>query len=235
MNLYHDIESIMPIRKTAPQSTLRADAMRRRVTEAAERLLRTGRTEFSMRDLAAEAGVSFATPFNQFGSKVAIMHALSAQRIAAMAASFDQAEPEGDAPDRVMVAVGIAAAVMLAEPKVNRSIIATLGAPGGEPAQVYAQSRALWARAVRDGDGLDLELVTLARSVLPDQLAVAFRGVLSFWTAGEVGDAELATRARAAAAALLLGFVDARRRDGMLALLSAAGRTGSAGDASLQV
>ena len=118
------------------------------------------------------------------------MHALSAQRIAAMAACFDRARPEGDAPDRVMVAVGIAAAVMLAEPQVNRSIIGTLGAPGGEPGQVYAQSRALWAQAVRDGDGLDPEHAPLARSVLPDQLVVAFRGVLSFWTAGELGDAE---------------------------------------------
>ncbi len=224
----------MPTSKTAPQaSALRADAMRRRVTEAAERLLRTGRAEFSMRDLAAEAGVSFATPFNQFGSKIAIMHALSAQRIAAMAACFDRARPEGDAPDRVMVAVGIAAAVMLAEPQVNRSIIGTLGAPGGEPGQVYAQSRALWAQAVRDGDGLDPEHAPLARSVLPDQLAVAFRGVLSFWTAGELGDAELAPRARAAAAAALLGFVDARRRGVLLAFLVAVGdRAGAAGPAS---
>ena len=46
--------------------------------DAAERLLRDGNAEFSMRDLAAEAGVSFATPFNQFGSKPAIMQALSA-------------------------------------------------------------------------------------------------------------------------------------------------------------
>ncbi|MCW6510378.1 TetR/AcrR family transcriptional regulator [Lichenifustis flavocetrariae] len=214
----------MAISKSASQPpTLRADAMRRRVIEAAERLLRKGSAEFSMRELAAEAGVSFATPFNQFGSKVAIMHALSAQRIAAMAERFDEAKPEGDAADRVLVAVEFAAAVMLAEPQVNRAIIGTLGAPGGEPGQVYARSRALWTQALGDGNGLNPELIDLARSVLPDQLAVAFRGVLSFWTAGEVSDAELAARTRTAAAASLLGFVDGKRRVAMLALLSEIG------------
>ena len=195
--------------------------MRRRVVEAAERLLRDGGAEFSMRELAAEAGVSFATPFNQFGSKTAIMQALSARRIAAMTERFATARPEGDAADRVLVAVGIAAAEMLAEPQVNRAVIGTLGAAGGEAGRAYLQSRALWGQALGTGDGCRRDLVDLARSVLPDQLAVSFRGVLSFWTAGEFSDAELAARARAAAAAALLGFVDADRRDAMLAVLRA--------------
>ena len=42
---------------------------RERVLAAAERLLADNRHEFSMRELAADAGVSFATPFNLFGSK----------------------------------------------------------------------------------------------------------------------------------------------------------------------
>lgn len=208
----------MPDSKTAvdpPPS--RAEAMRGRVTAAAERLLRKGGAEFSMRELAAEAGVSFATPFNQFGSKAAIMHALSAQRIAAMADRFARAAPGGDAADRVRVAVDIAADEMLAEPEVNRAVIGTLGAPGGAPGQAHAQSRALWARALGRCDGFRPELVDLARSALPDQLAVAFRGVLSFWTAGEIPDAGLAPRARAAAAAALLGFVEVARREAVLA------------------
>ena len=44
-----------------------------RVLDAAKRLLAGGSAAFSMRELAEEAGVSFATPFNQFGSKAAIM------------------------------------------------------------------------------------------------------------------------------------------------------------------
>lgn len=170
-----------------------------------------------MRELAAEARVSFATPFNHFGSKAAIMHALSAQRIDAMAGRFNSSEPGGDAADRVFIAVEMAAAVMLAEPAVNRAVIGTLGAATGEPGQVYLRSRALWAQALGDCSGLDPDLAELARSTLPDQLAVAFRGVLSFWTAGEIGDADLVRRARAAAASLLLGFLTPPRRASALA------------------
>jgi hypothetical protein len=47
-----------------------------------------GDAEFSMRDLAAEEGASFETPFNQFGSIGPIIHALSARRIDAMMAHF---------------------------------------------------------------------------------------------------------------------------------------------------
>jgi AcrR family transcriptional regulator len=210
----------MPISKPPiAQPTSRTDATRRRVLEAAERLLRVGKAEFSMRDLAAEAGVSFATPFNQFGSKGAIMHALSAERIDAMTRLFSQARPDGDAARRVLVAVDIAAAVMLEEPLVNRAVIGTLGAPSERPGRVFAQSRALWAEAIGEGEGFDPALADVARAVLPDQLAIAFRGVLSFWTAGEISDGELTPRARAAAAAPVLGFVEQQRRRDILGLL----------------
>ena len=75
----------------------RGEPVRQRVLDAAERLLRVGRASFSMRDLATEAGVSFVTPFNQFGGKAAIMHALSARRIDAMIARFE-ATPALPAP-----------------------------------------------------------------------------------------------------------------------------------------
>src|SRR5260221_8939921 len=73
------------------------------VLDAAERLLRKSETaDFSMRALAAEAGVGFATPFNHFGGKNAIMQALSARLIARMAARFRDESPAGDAIDRVL-------------------------------------------------------------------------------------------------------------------------------------
>jgi AcrR family transcriptional regulator len=203
---------------SAPSS--RADTTRRRILVAAERLLRDGSADFSMRDLAAEAGVSFATPFNQFGSKIAIMQAISTERITLMAERFAQARAKGDAVDRVLAAVDIASAVMLADPQVNRAVIGSLGAPSDNPGQVRAQSRALWASAIGDGDGFAVEAIDLGRTVLPDHLAVAFRGVLSFWTAGEILDADLAVRARANAAALLLGFVQDRQRSLLLSELN---------------
>jgi len=172
-----------------------------------------------MRDLAAEAGVSFATPFNHFGSKTRIMQALSAERIAAMTTRFDLAAPGGDAADRVLAAVEIAAGVMLASPAVNRAVIGSLGAPGAEVGQALALSRALWTRAIGSGDGFDPDLADIAAATLPDQLALAFRGVLSFWTAGEIADDALTHDAVKAAASLLLGFVPPDQRQKVLAIL----------------
>src|ERR1700760_4607004 len=85
---------------------------RNRVLDAAERLLMQGSAAFSMRELAEEAGMSFATPFNQFGSK-AIMLALSARRIDTMHHQLAEAALPHTALGRVLVAVDIAATVML--------------------------------------------------------------------------------------------------------------------------
>src|ERR1700742_989088 len=110
--------------KIEPSSPgVRGERLRQRVIEAAERLLRDGKAEFSMRDLAAEAGVSFATPFNQFGSKAAIMHAISARRVELMDMRFRAAASPGDVVARVLLAAETAASVMLEEPVVNRSVM----------------------------------------------------------------------------------------------------------------
>lgn len=55
---------------------------RHRILDTAERLIRaTGGTDFSMRTLVADAHVSFATPFNLFGSKEGLLYALLARSL----------------------------------------------------------------------------------------------------------------------------------------------------------
>ncbi len=184
----------------------RGEPLRLRVIDAAERLLRDGKAEFSMRDLAAEAGVSFATPFNQFGSKAAIMQALSTRRIDTMEARFAMAPPPSDTMDRVLLAIDAAAAVMLEEPDVNRAVMGWLGSPSPSPGQVWARSMALWTLALGAGEGLAVARRDQALRCLPRQLAFGFRGVLSFWTAGELRDEALAPEARQVASSLLFGF-----------------------------
>lgn len=192
-------------------SGTRGEPLRQRVIDAAERLLRVGNADFSMRDLAAEAGVSFATPFNQFGSKAAIMHALSGRRIDTMAQRFAGASPLADAADRVLLAVDTAVAVMLEEPKVNRAVLGWIGTAGPFTGNVLSHSTALWTLALGDGEGLVASRREQALRSLPEQLAFAFRGVLSFWTAGELPDDALACKAREVAMTLLLGFSEPAR------------------------
>jgi AcrR family transcriptional regulator len=193
--------------------------MRERILDAAEHLLSQGSAAFSMRELADAAGVSFATPFNQFGSKAAIMLALSARRITLMHERLAQTDLPDTAAARVLVAVDIAASVMLTAPTVNRAVMGAISAPSDAPGDVSSRSSALWAAALGAGDGLAAATRALALSTLPDQLAVTFRGVLSFWTAGEFADPVLGKRARAAAAAVLLGFVEHDCRKELLGLL----------------
>ncbi len=197
---------------------------RERVLDAAERLLMEGSAAFSMRELAEEAGMSFATPFNQFGSKAAIMLALSARRIDTMHHQLAQATLPDGAVGRVLIAVDIAAAVMLSAPAVNRAVMGAIGAPSDEPSNVFSRSSAFWAEALGAADGLASATRSMAMAVLPDQLAVAFRGVLSFWTAGELSDHLLSQRARTAAAAVLLGFIGRDGRTELLVLLEAGRR-----------
>jgi AcrR family transcriptional regulator len=188
-------------------------AARDAVLDAAERLLARGdAADFSMRALAAEAGVGFATPFNHFGSKNAIMQALSARLIARMAARFKDASPPGDAIDRVLAMGRIAVALLLEQPAVYRMVVGSLGVVSPVPSSVRTQSQALWALALGDYAGIAAEVSEAARIVLPQQFAFAFRGGLSFWIAGELPDDDLRAAFETGAATILLGFAAGNRR-----------------------
>lgn len=192
----------------AAPTAARGEPVRQRVLDAAERLLRRGKADFSMRDLASEAGVSFATPFNQFGSKAAIMHALSGRRIDTMAKRFADMSPPDDAAGRVLLAIHTAVEVMLEEPEINRVVMSWIGTAGPSPGKVLAHSTTLWSLALGAGEGLTGANSERALRCLSEQLAFAFRGVLSFWTAGELRDEQLASQARDMAKTLLLGFAE---------------------------
>ena len=179
---------------------------------AARLLLRDASADFSMRALAAEAGVGFATPFNHFGSKNAIMQALSTRLIEQMAASFERVAPAGDAIDRVTAMSRIAVALLLEQPDVYKAVVGSLGVVGPAPTEVMGQSRALWSMTLGDLDGLAEDVAETARAVLAEQLAFGFRGCLSFWIAGEVANDALDEVVAINLSTMLLGFAAADRR-----------------------
>lgn len=194
--------------KPARSSGMRGEPVRRRVLDAAERLLRDGRADFSMRDLASEAGVSFATPFNHFGGKTALMHALAERRIDAMIQRFEDAEKPTDTFERAMMAADIAVSVILSEPAINRAVMGSIGTAGPEIGTALAHARTLWTLALGEDVGLSPLPVANALRGLPDMLAVGFRGILSFWTAGEMQDAALLPTARRLVECLFFGVRD---------------------------
>jgi AcrR family transcriptional regulator len=187
------------------------------VLDAAERLLRKSATaEFSMRELASEAGVGFATPFNHFGSKNAIMQALSSRVIERGARRFREQAPRGDAIDRVLVMVRIAVALLLEQPEISKAVVGSLGLPGPVPSTVRQQAEPIWSLVLDDLSGIDGGARARAEATLPQQLAFMFRGCVSFWIAGELPDDQFARAFEAGAATLLLGFAEEKRRPHLL-------------------
>jgi hypothetical protein len=81
-----------------------------------------------------------------------------------------------------------------------------IGTGSAGSGEVRSNSTALWAHALGDGTGLPLLRRDEACRILPGQLALAFRGALSFWTAGELADEELGPVARQIANTLLRAY-----------------------------
>jgi len=104
--------------------------------------------------------------------------------------------------------------VMLEQPEVNRAVMSWIGMVGPSPGQVLAHSTALWALATQAEEVPSSGDRSRDVAELSVQLALGFRGVLSFWTAGEIADEELAPAAQAIAATLVAGFGDRRHGAG---------------------
>ena len=210
----------------APQSLRERNRQLARdlVLDAAERLLQQGETaDFSMRALAAEAGVGFATPFNHFGSKTAIMQALSSRMITRMASRFRREAPAGDAIDRVLAMQRISVGLLLEQPGISRMVVGSLGLAGPAPSTVRPQSEAIWSLALGDYPGIAPTMIRHARAVLPQQLAFTFRGCVSFWIAGELTDDEFPQALEIGASTFLLAFATPDRQADLLERLDALG------------
>ena len=80
-----------------------------------------------------------------------------------------------------------------------------------DSSSAWVRSTALWALALGAGEGIPEKFRQQALDYPPRQLALAFRGDLSFWTPGELADAALGPDARAIACTLVLRFTERSR------------------------
>ena len=90
---------------------------------------------------------------------------------------------------------------MLDAPDVTRAVMASLGTAGPARTDALERSAAFWALAWA-GEEMVGASHRPSASDGPYQLALAFRGALSFWSAGELSDDELRQAALAIADAL---------------------------------
>jgi AcrR family transcriptional regulator len=180
---------------------------RQQIMRAARTLMqKTGRTGFSMRTLADEAGVSIATPYNLFGSKQAIMFAV----LDADLEQYQQrlASLRVDELETFFRAVSVATALYSTEPSFYRAVLAAVYNEGGREyrAMFGGPRHAMWKGfvegAVKAGylsDALDPDAfaATLARTF--------FSNILE-WVSGELSLAELEAWAQYGFALVLRGM-----------------------------
>ncbi|MDH4412436.1 MAG: TetR/AcrR family transcriptional regulator [Rhizobium sp.] len=206
--------------KLAGRMEAKQRATREHLLDTAERLLlQSSPPDFSMRQLCQEAGLSFATPFNYFGSKNGIIRGLALRIFDRIEAGYEAMPEAGDALARLdrMNAAGVH--LWLEEPAVYRFISASLlTVEGGEGSEEFlARSSALWRRALGDAEGLlRSDCKALALEILPLHIAIGFRGMMALWIGGEIADRDIEPLMRAQISALVLGFAEPHRQRELL-------------------
>lgn len=190
--------------------------------DAAARILHASDPpDFSMRDLCEAAGVSFATPFNHFGSKTGVVRALAMRIFADVHNRYARSDKTGDTIDRVFAMAAAGTEVWLANPAVNRYISSSLMVAGNKehPEQFLAHSCKLWLEALGSLDGLEGVDEKASPSSLSLGLAIAFRGIMALWIGGEVSDSQFEPLLQAQVAYLLLGFAPRHRRSHLYSII----------------
>ncbi len=165
---------------------------RQAILAAAERLLRASEeSDFSMRALAREAGVSFATPFNLFESKSGILVGLMRKLVASNRDSLEKVSKRADPIETLFRLVDVSVDGYTTDPQLVRALVRAMDATTGpDRYQARGLGALVWKPALesaaRDG-ALDPKrnVDLLARS-----LHLMFREALSSWAADDISAEE---------------------------------------------
>ncbi|MEM7020435.1 MAG: TetR/AcrR family transcriptional regulator [Pseudomonadota bacterium] len=197
-----------------PRITENMEKRRQRILTAAESLIRkTGEVDFNMQVLAETAEVSFATPFNQFGSKNGILLALLGARIDKELNRLRAVT--GEPLERVLDLADHSTSVYLADTDLYRPILRSVQTAGFKPFPEQAENVfELWALAL---DGVSTSNLLADNVNLQDvsrSLHFAYASALLQWAMGNLADEEFREQARFLVIGSLLRWLtpDARRQ-----------------------
>lgn len=165
------------------------DRRRGQILIAAERLVRaSGTTDFSMKELAAAADLSFATPFNLFGNKFSIVAALLSQ-------AFEQMEQlQGDWQtlpplQRLLTCPDLSVDYFIADAHYFRAILGTVTSSKGQsgPANL-SRATQFWYQELQAAQQHKLLNTQRDYRLLAYQLELNWLGSLHIWLALEDSD-----------------------------------------------
>jgi AcrR family transcriptional regulator len=185
-------------------------ARRARILDAAAALIRkTVGTDFTMIEVADQAGVSPATPYNLFGSKSGLLYALldrSLDEVFRGAVRFSATSPT----EHPLQAGDIAAELFARDPGFYRPLFLVLLGVRDEVHRPRFMERSLdyWRRSLEsllDCGGLAdaSEREDVARALL-----IHFAGVLELWIHGDLDEPEFRAQVTFGTALHMLGFAE---------------------------
>lgn len=161
----------------------RKDERRERILAAAQELIRaTGSLGLSMRALAVKAEVSLATPYNLFGSKGAVLHALRLTVLEKLQHEMDQLRSRDPLDDLLHIAE-LGAATYASDPPFYRTLMGALMASniGIHDGEIEGGSVRLWQRPVEAAIRAGLLRADADAEFVARDLVISFLGVLDLW------------------------------------------------------
>lgn len=184
---------------------MRREERRQRLVRAARELLSQGNGGFSMIELAGSAGLSLATPYNLFGSKSAILHAVFAAEVTGLRRSVEAADPHD--PARLALAVADRIAQVFArKPDFYRNLSRSLSGLGVEEMRglVVPLGDSLLAPLVEAMAASGMIRPAMPHDVLVTQLAYAVNSMFVHWSVLDWPQQRLAAELRVGIAMTLL-------------------------------
>ena len=195
---------------------------RARIIEAAEQLVRqTESSDFSMKELAATAGLSTATTYNLIGSKSTVLYILLNRCVDQLRESNESLTDTGSAVDRIERSTSMAVEFFSRDPGFYRPLMQfLLGVPDPvhRPAFMNRASE-LWLQAVRPlADQYKFPLVVTADD-FAKTLNIIFTGALDLWVHAELNDTQFQAQMTQSLWLLLITLpgIDAQRAEAALA------------------
>lgn len=167
---------------------------RQAILSACEKLIRkTASTDFSMKDLAAEAGISTYTTYNLIGSKATVFYVLLNRGLDEIADEREQGSPSAEPLQCVLDAGRAGASVFASDPDFYRPLMRyLLGVPDPVNRPAY-MGRAFdyWCNALRPLEDGAILRDGVSTQALARNLQVFFTGALDYWVHCELSGDEL--------------------------------------------
>ena len=210
-----------------PTPKLRASARLDRVLDAARALLReTGGVQFTMKAVAARAGVAPATPYNLLGSKDGLLYALLNRALDPLFIGVLR-HKAADPLEHPIEAAAFAAELYTDDPVIYRELCRVYLGSRDELHRPWFMHRSMsfWQHS--------LEVAILQQRLPPEeterddlarQLMIHFIGCVDLWVNHDLDDAGFRAQVAYGTSLIMLGFADAAGRRKLLARIREAKR-----------